>query len=135
LIQDEKTWLLAKARTLKEHAIGTADRTSRAHLLKLAGECQKLAHAGLPAGNALASDRIPPEVDRYGERPSPAKRLSHSRSRAKSSADTDNRSKRADIYGIMLLGVLTLLAFTLVMIPGDQTLEGLRALAADIARF
>jgi hypothetical protein len=135
LIEDERTWLLAKALTLKEHAIGTADRTSRTHLLRLAGEYQKLAHARVPAGKAPAEEPVSPEADGYGARTPSAKLLPQTKSRAKSDADTAKHRKRADLYGIMLLIVLTLLAFTLVMMPGDQTLEALRAIAADLARL
>jgi hypothetical protein len=133
----EGQWLLAKARELKIQALATADRTRRDQFLLIATEYQKLAKIGdrakgLPQSfvYGLPNQRTmieTPNRGRIAQLPVTHRERKPIRDVATSAPDRAGR-KRASTQTTHLLiwTILALIALSLVLIPGDQTADGLR---------
>jgi hypothetical protein len=132
---DQGQWLLAKARQLKERALGTADRTRRKQFLLIATEYQKLAQIDAPTDGAIGVRKIAASTNVAGV--SPRGQIAHLRPEALSAAPTrsearieevDEVQQRDHLIDLVVMAVVTILAFALVLIPGDQTEGGLRTI-------
>lgn len=129
---EQGRWLLAKAQQLKERALGTADRTRRKQFLLIATEYQKLARqedGGIELG----------VVDRMGSRSSELGIVTSLRLTPRSvhAANTDTSARRftrfwdafrrPEIVDVTIWAILVVISFALLLAPGDQTTQGLRA--------
>jgi hypothetical protein len=133
----EGQWLLAKARELKIQALATADRTRRDQFLLIATEYQKLAKIGdrakgLPQSfvYGLPNQRTmieTPNRGRIAQLPVTHRERKPIRDVATSAPDRAGR-KRASTQttDLLIWTILALIALSLVLIPGDQTADGLR---------
>jgi len=117
---EDSKWLLAKARQLKERALGTTDSTRRKQFLLIAAEYQKLAHVVAPSDGALTTNVTGASM---------RGRIAYLRPEAPvHSEDTGHVQQSSRLSGLVVLAVVTLLAFGLVLIPGDQTEGGLHTI-------
>jgi hypothetical protein len=132
---DQGQWLLAKARQLKERALGTADRTRRKQFLLIATEYQKLAQIDTPTEGAIGINKIAASTNVAGM--STRGQIAHLRPEALSVApihsevrieEVDDVQQRGRLIDLVVMAVVTVLAFALVLIPGDQTEGGLRTI-------
>jgi hypothetical protein len=134
-VGDETQWLHAKARQLKERALSTADKTRRQQLLLIATEYQKLAQreeggvelhffgraATTGSGRAaqlgiVTSLGVTPRQTPFGNSDVTAPTLERS----------FRPFRRIEVLSLAIWAVLALIAFALLLIPGDQTALGLR---------
>lgn len=131
---DQGRWLRAKAQQLKERALGTADTTRRKQFLLIATEYQKLARQ---EDGALALGVIERAI-------APSDRTSHlgvvTRLRSASQQTTAMNPHVAaapagrplhwfrwhEAVDVAIWAVLALVAFALLLMPGDQTTRGLQ---------
>jgi hypothetical protein len=134
----EGQWLLAKARELKEQALATADRTRRNQFLLIATEYQKLAEVGDPPkrlpGSFVHGLQNQRTVLATSDRGRIARLPVTHRERkpigdvATYPADGAGRTGAStQTTDLMIWTILALIALSLVLIPGDQTAGGLRA--------
>ena len=131
---EDGKWLLAKARQLKERALGTADTTRRKQFLLIATEYQKLAHQedGGLALDAIEraikpSNRTPRlgVVTQLPFVPQPATTLNIDGPPAPAGRSV-RWFKRPEVVDMVIWAFLALVAFGLLLMPGDQTALGLR---------
>ena len=128
---DQGQWLLAKARQLKERALGTADRTRRKQFLLIATEYQKLV---APTNNVIEFS-ITKNVTEDSRRGVIAYLRLDSVAPTHPQAPVDEAEQvqqRSHLIYLVVLTVVTLAALTLVLVPGDQTEDGLRTLIGAI---
>ena len=128
---DQGQRLLAKARQLKERALGTADRTRRKQFLLIANEYEKLADIDSPVSviklvdsTNITSGSPQYTIARLRPKSIPAAPV-HSELRTK---DTEQAHQSTKVLDLVLWIVVTLVALALVLAPGDQTLGGLRTI-------
>ena len=129
---DQSQWLLAKARQLKERALGTADRTRRKHFLLIASEYQKLAQQedGAIALNLVARALLPNDGTSHS---GVVTRLSFAPPQIPANNTTPaaplmrgmRALRRPEVLDAAIWAVLALVAFVLLLLPGDQTAQGL----------
>lgn len=128
---DQGRRLLAKARQLKERALGTADGTRRKQFLLIANEYEKL----------VEIDRRVPVIKRLNSGDitggSPQHNIAHLRPKSIPAAavhsephitDAEQGHQSTRVLELVLWAIVTLIAFSLVLIRGDQTLGGLRTI-------
>jgi hypothetical protein len=137
---DQSQWLLAKARQMKERALGTADRTRRKQFLLIASEYQKLAQQedGAIALNVITRALAPNDrtshsgvVLRLGFAPPqmPATNTTPGAPLVRAM----RALRRPEVLDAAIWAVLALVAFGLLLFPGDQTTQGLHELFELIA--
>jgi len=133
--EDQVQWRLAKARQLKELALGTADRTRRKQFLLIATEYQKLAQqddGGIALGIAdrmaiptntstrvgvVTTLRLAPRRPAAADSKVPPRQLS-----------SFLRAFRLPrIADLTIWAILAVISFALLLAPGDQTAQGLQA--------
>jgi hypothetical protein len=133
----EGQWLLAKARELKEQALATADRTRRNQFLLIATEYQKLAQVGDPPKRlpetfvyGLPNQRTTIETPSHGriaQLPVAHRERKPIRNGATSATGRAGRPRASThTADLMIWTILALIALSLVLVPGDQTADGLR---------
>ena len=131
---DQGQWLQAKARQLKERALGTADATRRKQFLLIATEYQKLARqedGGVALDvieRSIAPGSRAPRVGvvtrlRFGAQPTTAVNIDGPTAPAGRSL---RWFERPEIVDLAIWALLALIAFGLLLMPGDQTALGLR---------
>lgn len=135
---DQGQRLLAKARQLKERALGTADRTRRKQLLLIATEYQKLARVAAP-NSAIGLSEFAGSRNVTGGFPRGQIAVLRPDLLPAAPAHTEIQIDKAEqarqpirFIDLVVLAVVTLVAFALVLIPGDQTLGGLYAIFAEL---
>jgi hypothetical protein len=135
--ENEGRWLRAKSRQLKERALGTADRTRRQQFLLIATEYQKLAQLNEGSASLDMVKRAIVSENGRGSRVGVVTQL-RLQPRQRPMVDRDIRAgrlarawsalSRAESRDVAIWAVLMLIAFALVLMPGDQTALGLREL-------
>jgi hypothetical protein len=140
-IEGKGRWPLAKARQLKEQALRTSDQTRRKHFLLIAAEYQKLARQedgavalagverlGLPRSNDAPQRGVVTKL-----RLAPRQQRLESNVPARPFAYFVQAFHRREIVVLTICAILVAISFTLVLIPGDQTMGGLRQLLSGLA--
>lgn len=134
--EDQSEPLLAKARQLKERALGTADRTRRKQFLLIATEYQKLAKQEDGSIAVDLGERVVPtnsstpqvEVIRTLRLVTQRKPALNSRSPAQPLPRFLRALRRPEIVNLTIWAILAVISFALLLAPGDQTAQGLRDL-------
>ena len=130
--RDRGQWLLAKAKQLKERALETPDRLRRKHFLLIATEYQKLAQqegalidlngveralaATMPQGGVVTRLQMAHrQTSTAVTRDVPEGRFGRS----------GHALRRPEAVDMAIWAFLALVAFVMLLAPGDQTMQGL----------